>query len=578
MHSTPYLSVVAVSRNDDHGGDPLIRTQIFINCFAWQCEKFKLPGEIVLVDWNPVPDRPGLASVLQLPKKLKYCTARVITVPSELHETLKYSENLPLFQMIAKNVGIRRAKGEFILATNIDILFSDELISFIAKRKLDPDRQYRVDRYDIDPKLEKDVDLDTALSKAWGSLIRTNLRANLPKFFEHLYGGDPYCRDCAPTAASWPKENEYKLEVVQDHGVWQALNRRDCPFEHLHTNACGDFTLISRKGWDAIRGYPDFEAYSFNIDSAGVIMAHYAGFLEVHLLPPLVCFHIEHSVGSGYTPENADKLFARLSKNRILNPDWIVLLPWFQEMRAKQVALEFNRDNWGLIDYDLPEVPLGTPHSERTGPRKLYRVTGSVGSLYPAYDLDRAVLLYERQEQLAAIKRAKEQEGVQKTINVIVTDAPAASAPKADGFLVPFDDIYRYINSAPRTRPFHSLAIVGPMHYSAALATYLQGRLIQSVTHWHDDDLRARDHEPDELLMLATDPRKLITSIRRYGVFSPCKEGARITLWICSANGSGSASTILWRPQLTLAQRLLQQYGWQLTVAGQPEVASLFRQ
>ena len=62
-NAAPYLSVVAASRNDDHGGDPLIRTQIFINNFARQCEKYRLSAELIIVDWNPVIDRPGLAGV-----------------------------------------------------------------------------------------------------------------------------------------------------------------------------------------------------------------------------------------------------------------------------------------------------------------------------------------------------------------------------------------------------------------------------------------------------------------------------------------------------------------------------------
>ena len=55
----PYLYIVAASRNDDHGGDPLIRTQIFIKNSARQCEKYRLPAELIIVDWNPVPT--GLA-------------------------------------------------------------------------------------------------------------------------------------------------------------------------------------------------------------------------------------------------------------------------------------------------------------------------------------------------------------------------------------------------------------------------------------------------------------------------------------------------------------------------------------
>src|ERR1051326_3378979 len=133
---TPYLSVLAASRNDDHGGDPLIRTQIFITNFALQCEKYSLPAELIIVDWNPVSDRPGLAAVLELPPQASYVRARVVTVPQPLHRRLKYADQLPLFQMIAKNAGLRRAKGQFILATNIDIIFSDELMQFISKQNL----------------------------------------------------------------------------------------------------------------------------------------------------------------------------------------------------------------------------------------------------------------------------------------------------------------------------------------------------------------------------------------------------------------------------------------------------------
>jgi hypothetical protein len=50
--------------------------------------------------------------------------------------------------MIGKNVGIRRARGQFVLATNVDILFSDELAEYLASRRLERGRMYRSDRYD----------------------------------------------------------------------------------------------------------------------------------------------------------------------------------------------------------------------------------------------------------------------------------------------------------------------------------------------------------------------------------------------------------------------------------------------
>ena len=61
-------------------------------------------------------------------EKNSCCPVRIITVPSHLHQQLRYSEHLPLFQMIAKNVGIQRARGEFVLVTNIDVLFSRQLM------------------------------------------------------------------------------------------------------------------------------------------------------------------------------------------------------------------------------------------------------------------------------------------------------------------------------------------------------------------------------------------------------------------------------------------------------------------
>src|SRR6478736_9587278 len=93
-NAAPYISIVAASRNDDHGGDPLIRTQIFINNLARQCEIHQLPAELIVVDWNPVPERPGLAAVLHLPSDSTFIQERTVTVPTILHRRLKYSDRL----------------------------------------------------------------------------------------------------------------------------------------------------------------------------------------------------------------------------------------------------------------------------------------------------------------------------------------------------------------------------------------------------------------------------------------------------------------------------------------------------
>jgi GT2 family glycosyltransferase len=392
--SVPYLSVVAASRNDDHGGDPLIRTQIFIDCFARQCEKYRLSAELILVDWNPVEGRPGLGGVLRLPEDATYCAARVITVPSVLHRRFKYSERLGFFQMIAKNAGIRRARGRFVLATNIDIIFSDELMRHIARQQLNPGEMLRVDRYDIHKDIPATYTLDQTLDYAWTHPVRANRRLKPKALVEHIYGDDLFRRHCRPDPAAVAAEPGFAL--AGKSGEWALRPARDTSVYSLHTNACGDFTLLSREGWDAIHGYAEFAAYSFNIDSLGCAAAHYAGFQEVALLPPCVCFHIEHSLGSGWTPEGEQKLFARLLENKIPNPAWDAVEPLIEAMRVGSLPVRLNGPDWGLAKFDLPEEALLVGRLPNKAPLHPRPFTGPVDepvdALLPQFNLDYLLL------------------------------------------------------------------------------------------------------------------------------------------------------------------------------------------
>src|SRR4051794_23666112 len=171
----PYLSVVVTTRNDDHGRNPRGRFQAFINCLTAQCQRVDLPAELIVVEWNPPGDRPPLREVLKWPVD-PLLETRIIQVPAELHRTLKHADALPLFQMIAKNVGIRRARGEFVLSTNIDILLSNALMDVIAERKLQRGVMYRVDRRDVEADVPVDGSLDEQLNYCRTHQLRTNAR------------------------------------------------------------------------------------------------------------------------------------------------------------------------------------------------------------------------------------------------------------------------------------------------------------------------------------------------------------------------------------------------------------------
>src|ERR1700730_13424358 len=111
----PYISLVVTARNDDHGGNLLGRMQIFVSGWIAQSRRHNLPSELIIVEWNPPPDHPRLRDALRWPEDFGPCRVRFIEVPAELHRRFRNAEALLLYQMIAKNVGIRRACGQFIL-------------------------------------------------------------------------------------------------------------------------------------------------------------------------------------------------------------------------------------------------------------------------------------------------------------------------------------------------------------------------------------------------------------------------------------------------------------------------------
>lgn len=384
MIEAPYLTLVAASRNDDHGGNTLYRTQIFIDSFLEQCERHQLRAELILVEWNPPGNRAPLAEVIGWENQNPWVDCRVITVPYERHVLIRFGRVLPLFQMIAKNVGIRRARGEFILATNIDILFSNELMALVALKAFRADRFYRCDRFDVNSAVPKDVPLDEKLQFAWNHLIYRNHRSGLPDVLApQIEGASVHATVHAALASG-----HFDLET--EGGLSALTAKASIPLIGLHLNACGDFMLLHRNAWAKIGGYPEFELYSFHLDSIGAVTAHLSGFRESWLPPPAVCFHIEHAIGSGFDGKNQSSLFERLERQGVGWFDWRVIEPLMDEIWEKR-AIEFNTAAWGLRDIPLDETVCTRERVEmRKVPEKLQADPyAPVTAIRPEWNADR---------------------------------------------------------------------------------------------------------------------------------------------------------------------------------------------
>ncbi|HEV2688995.1 MAG TPA: hypothetical protein VGV35_10580, partial [Bryobacteraceae bacterium] len=126
----------------------------------------------------------------------------------------------------------------------------------------------------------------------------------------------------------------------------------------VHTNACGDFTLMARDHWFDLRGYPEFDMFSMNLDSMLCIAAHHGGAREEMLEDPMRIYHIEHGSGSGWTPEGQAKLFDRIAALGLSFVDNEDVLAWAAQMAKLNAPMIFNHHDWGMADVELKETVL----------------------------------------------------------------------------------------------------------------------------------------------------------------------------------------------------------------------------
>jgi hypothetical protein len=134
------VAAVMVGRNDDYMPDFSHRLQATI---AWNTRH--LIDEVIFIEWNPPPERELLAPTLTE----KFANVRVYVVPQEIHQRLCENSRLPLMEYHAKNVGIRRAKSPWIIATNADVAIGADTIQNFARMPLANDVAWTAQRIDI---------------------------------------------------------------------------------------------------------------------------------------------------------------------------------------------------------------------------------------------------------------------------------------------------------------------------------------------------------------------------------------------------------------------------------------------
>lgn len=236
------LSIVITGRNDNYGGD---FTERFLRTLRFNLERLaerRVPHEVVLVEWAPPADRPRLIDLVRDAIPALAPAVRAYLVDARYQEACSLNPRLAYLEYMAKNVGIRRARHEFVLATNTDIYLGRGVVDALTQSTLKAGTIYRTVRLDV------------------------------------RLGTD---------------ESRVDWAMLEDERNQHPRRRLKPP---LYSGASGDFTLTDRATFHALRGYNEvYRLARLGVDVNFLAKAYASGYPIVDL--GAAVYHTNH-VGS----------------------------------------------------------------------------------------------------------------------------------------------------------------------------------------------------------------------------------------------------------------------------------------
>lgn len=323
----PKISLVIAARNDDYGGDFLNRISTCLKILNYQVNKNKVPAELIIIEYNPPNNKQLLSEVLQI-NKSDFLSIRFINVPSKFHQDLAQGSKNPFFEYVAKNIGIKRANGEFILATNPDIIFSEEFIKFISNDQLEKNKFYRINRHDLPAHIFGEVSTEKEIldwCKNHVIRIMTNngiLFFNTKRWLKRFLKRPTFSHLLRLPLFNFLTERKIKLDPNRISGA-----------------AAGDFIMAHSDAWHKVRGYDQIPFNSF-VDGYNVHMFHCYGF-EQQILPYPV-YHMGH----------------KTSNNSRKQPDFKTYLDTVSKMDETKIPYKKYPEDWGFPDIDFKEIVI----------------------------------------------------------------------------------------------------------------------------------------------------------------------------------------------------------------------------
>jgi hypothetical protein len=246
-------SIVVTSKNDNYGGHLSLRASYALSTMINNYD------EVVYVDWCSDNDI-SLIETLNIPKVKKLKHIKVLK--SDVEKINPLLLEIPMIEVLGRNIGVRRSTGDWIVSSNIDIMPDS-----VNVLNLDMNKVYAVSR--------RNVPIDVTLTNKF-------------KFFNYL------------------KDNKYLYQKApQIAGVWGG---RADPWSL--TVCCGDFQLAHRDLWFKMKGFEEAMIYrdcaDTNLMKKSLIYGSHPELLDLDI------FHLDHdghflSVGGKSIKNSWDK-------------------------------------------------------------------------------------------------------------------------------------------------------------------------------------------------------------------------------------------------------------------------------
>jgi len=362
------VSIVVCTRNDNHGGNLVERTNSFLNGLAYKLEKHNLNVELIIVEWNKIAESPSIENSLDFSNIKNFADIKIISVSKKHHLNIANSEKINFFQMIAKNVGIRRSTGDFILATNIDIIFNDKVIEFLKNGKIKKNTLYRLDRHDIklnhtnnfnEKFLNENVETINKINFTYSvhSNRRYYVNSSFLRFF-YLFKYSVQDNGLKYTIKKvLNKILKFKIKNLNLYinFIFKVMIAKFLT-PKIYTNACGDFTLLDKETWFRLNGYSELPYFSWHLDSLFLWLAYYKNVKFMNLDESFYIFHLSHK--SGGSIGDLEKMYENLKKKKIPYISNLKFIDYLQLIKKSKLKEIGQNNNFGLNDINFEIIQI----------------------------------------------------------------------------------------------------------------------------------------------------------------------------------------------------------------------------